>query len=290
MSNLTDVKVIKDIVSRFEFKFSKGLGQNFLINPSVCPKMAEICGAREDSGVLEIGPGIGVLTRELAKRAKKVASIEIDNRLIAVLKETLAGFDNVTVVNDDVLKVDLHELIRREFSGMKVAVCANLPYYITTPGILRLLESRLPVDNITVMVQKEVAQRLCASPGTRESGAVTVAVNYFCEPSIAFYVSKGSFFPAPKVDSAVINLKLREKPAVEVPDEKLFFDIVKAGFAQRRKTLVNALKGGLGFDREAVEKALFMSGLSERVRIEELDLHELALLCNNLRGIIGGRV
>lgn len=290
MSDLTHIKTIREILSRYNFGFSKGLGQNFLINSSVCPKMAELCGAGSHVGVIEIGPGIGVLTKELASRAKKVVAIELDKRLVPVLGETLAEFDNVEIINDDVLKIDLHELIGREFGGMRVALCANLPYYITTPIIMRLLEEGLPLDSITVMVQKEVAQRLCASPGTRQAGAVTVAVHYFCEPEIAFYVSRGSFLPAPKVDSAVIKLTLRDKPPVEVSDERLFFDIVKAGFSQRRKTLVNSLNGGLALDKRDISDALKGAGISENARIEQLGMSELAALCNNLQEKMGGRV
>lgn len=223
MSKLSDIGTIRDVLHKHGFQFSKSLGQNFLINPSVCPRMAEECGLREDVGVIEVGPGIGVLTCELAKRARKVVAIELDRRLLPVLSETLEEFDNVTVVNEDVLKVDLKDLIDREFPGMPVSVCANLPYYITSQVIMRLLEERLPVDSITVMVQKEAADRLCAQPGKRESGAVSVAVRYYAQPEILFKVSRGSFLPAPNVDSAVIRLNVRKQPAVTVADERFLF-------------------------------------------------------------------
>ena len=216
MKKLSDIGTIKEILGRHGFTFSKSLGQNFLINPSVCPRMAEMSGADSGVGVIEVGPGIGVLTCELCRRAEKVVAVELDKRLLPVLDETLAEFDNVKVVNADVLELDLNRLISEEFPGMEVVVCANLPYYITSPVIMKLLEDGLPVKAITVMVQKEAAQRICAPVGTRESGAVTVAVNYYAEPRLLFSVSAGSFMPAPKVDSAVIRLDIRSTPPVEV--------------------------------------------------------------------------
>ena len=222
MQNLSDASVVKDLLGRHGFKFSKALGQNFLINPTVCPRMAEVCGADENTGVIEVGPGFGVLTAELAKKAKKVVSIELDERLLPVLDETLSEFDNVKIINADILKVDLKKIIEEEFSGMKVAVCANLPYYITSPVIMHLLESRLPIENLTVMVQKEAAQRLCAPVGSRDAGAVTVAVDFYSDAKKAFDVSAGSFMPAPKVDSSVIKLDIRKQPPIELKDEKLF--------------------------------------------------------------------
>ena len=216
---LSDPSAVKSLLARHGFTFSKSLGQNFLINPSVCPRMAEECGAGPGTGVLEVGPGIGVLTVELAKRAEKVVSIELDKRLLPVLHETLGNHPNAKVVNDDVLKVDLQRLLQEEFAGMDVVVCANLPYYITSPVIMRLLEERLPIRALTVMVQKEAAQRLCAPPGTRACGAVSVAVQYYAEPRVLFQVSRGSFLPPPNVDSTVIRLDVREQPPIYVPDE-----------------------------------------------------------------------
>jgi len=282
MQNLSDISVVKDLLNRHGFKFSKALGQNFLINPTVCPRMAETCGADENTGVIEVGPGFGVLTAELAKRAKKVVSIELDERLLPVLDETLAEFDNVEVINSDVLKVNLHKLIEEKFSGMKVAVCANLPYYITSPVIMHLLESKLPVENITVMVQKEAAQRLCAPVGSRDAGAVTVAVDYYADAEKVFDVSAGSFMPAPKVDSSVIRLNVRKQPPIDLSDEKLFFRMVKAVFAQRRKTAANSISAGMSLPKETVYKAIEAAGYSENVRAESFTLNELASLANEI--------
>lgn len=283
MQNLTDISVVRDVLSRHGFTFSKALGQNFLINPSVCPQMAECCGA-DGQGVLEIGPGVGVLTAELAKRAQKVVSLELDKRLLPVLAETLADFDNVTIVNDDVLKVDLRALLEEHFAGMEVCVCANLPYYITSPVIMRLLEERLPFRSITVMVQKEAADRLCAPVGSREAGAVTVAVQYYARAEKLFSVSRGSFLPAPNVDSAVIRLQIRETPAVAVTDERKFFRMVKAAFGQRRKTALNAISAGMALQKADVASALERAGLLANIRAEQLSMEELAALCEALPG------
>ena len=278
MQNLSDISVIKKILSEHGFTFSKSLGQNFLINPTVCPRMAEACGADCDTGVLEIGAGIGVLTAELAKRAKKVVSLELDTRLIPVLAETLGEFSNVEVLNADVLKLDLNKLIDDCFQGMHVAVCANLPYYITSPVIMALLESRIPVDAVTVMVQKEAAARLCAPVGSRDAGAVTVAVNYYAQAEKLFDVSAGSFMPAPKVDSSVIRLNIRKEPPVEVSDEKFFFRVIKAAFGQRRKTASNSLSAGLGIPKDKVSAAIAAAGFEPSVRAESLTMQELARL------------
>ena len=203
---LSDPGRIKEVLSRHGFHFSKALGQNFLINPTVCPRMAQACGAGDCKGVIEVGPGIGVLTWELSQVAEKVCAIELDSRLFPVLEETLAGRDNVKIIPGDVMKLDLAQLIQEEFGGGPVCVCANLPYYITSPVILRLLEEHLPLTSITVMVQKEAAARLCAAPGSKECGAVSVAVHYRSKPQVLFPVGRGSFMPPPKVDSAVIRL------------------------------------------------------------------------------------
>ena len=279
MERLTDISTIKDVMERHGFTFSKALGQNFLINPSVCPRMAEaaVGGNNQNTscGVLEIGPGIGVLTKELLQRADKVVAIELDKRLLPVLDETLGEFDNLKVVNADVLKLDLHKLIAEEFEGMDVVVCANLPYYITSPVIMKLLEDRLPIRSITVMVQKEAAVRLCAEPGTRDSSAITVAVRYYCDPEMLFKVSSGSFMPAPKVDSAVIQLKLRE-PAVHPKNEKTFFKVIKGAFAQRRKTVLNSLSSSLSLDKNAVRDILKAARADENARAERLTLEDFA--------------
>ena len=282
MSRLSDIGTIKQILSKHGFHFSKSLGQNFLINPSVCPRMAEEGGAEEGCGVLEVGPGIGVLTYELAQRADKVVSVELDRRLLPVLQETLAEFDNVTVVNDDILKVDLKKLLADEFAGMPVAVCANLPYYITSPVIMKLLEERLPITSLTVMVQKEAADRLCAEPGMRQAGAVSVAVRYYAEPELLFKVSRGSFLPAPNVDSAVIRLNVRQSPAVAVIDEAFFFRAVKAAFGQRRKTVSNSLCAGLSLPKDMVIRALTQAGIPPTARAEQLTMEQFAALSDAL--------
>ncbi|MBS5659916.1 MAG: 16S rRNA (adenine(1518)-N(6)/adenine(1519)-N(6))-dimethyltransferase RsmA [Clostridiales bacterium] len=282
MDNLSNIGTIKDILNRHGFAFSKSLGQNFLINPSVCPRIAEEGNARKGFGIIEIGTGIGVLTAELAKRADKVVAVEIDTRLEPVLKETLAEFSNVQVIYQDVLKVDLRELIAQEFAGLEVAVCANLPYYITSPIIMSLLEARLPIKSITVMVQKEAAVRICAEPGTRDVGAVSLAVRYFSTPKLLFHVSRGSFMPAPNVDSCVIRLDVKEKTPEQVRDEKFFFRLVRAGFSQRRKTLVNPVSSGLGVSKETVREALEELNIKPTVRAEELTMEQFILLSNRL--------
>ncbi len=279
MHALTDLGNVRDILSRHGFSFSKALGQNFLINPSVCPRMAAGChpDLEGDFAVLEIGPGIGVLTRELAQVAKRVISIELDTRLLPILEETLADCPNVTIINGDAMKLDLAAILQEHAADLPVVVCANLPYYITSPLLMRLLESRLPLHAITVLVQKEAAVRLCAKAGTRECGAVTLAVRYFAEPEILFSVSKGSFLPAPKVDSSVIRLRLHGKPPCPIADETLFFRLIHAAFQQRRKTLLNSLTNA-GFDKAKIAEALQKTGLSPTARAEELSIEQFAAL------------
>ena len=286
MYNLTDIGTIKDILGRHGFHFSKALGQNFIVNPSVCPRMAEESGIDETCGVIEIGAGIGVLTAELAKRAKKVVCVELDTRLLPILAETLADFDNIEIINQDVLKTDLAALIEEKFEGMPVYVCANLPYYITSPVIMTLLESRLPIESITVMVQKEAAQRLCAPVGSRLSGAVTVAVDYYAEAQKLFDVSAGSFMPAPKVDSAVIRMDIRKKPEIEITDEALFFRMVHAAFGQRRKTAANSISAGSGIPKDVVIKAIEECGFEPSVRAEGLTMQELSHLSEKIGSLL----
>lgn len=282
MRNLSDPNVIKDVMTRHGFSFSKSLGQNFIIDPEVCPRIAEESGIDKDTGVIEIGAGIGVLTAELAKRANKVVCIELDKRLLPVLKETLGEFENITVINADVLKVDLHKLIEEQFSGMKVAVCANLPYYITSPIIMTLLESRLPIESITVMVQREAADRLCAEVGSRDAGAVTVAVDYYAKAQKLFNVSRGAFMPSPNVDSAVIRLELRDEPPVKVDDEKKFFRLVKSAFGQRRKTASNSISAGMGIPKDEVAAALERAGFDKSVRAESFTMEDFRRVCEEL--------
>ena len=279
MKRLSDIGTIKEILSRHGFTFSKALGQNFLINPSVCPRMAASSGAGKGVGVIEVGPGIGVLTNELRQLADKVVAVELDKRLLPVLDETLAEYGNVKVVNADVLELDLNQLIRDEFDGLEVVVCANLPYYITSPVIMKLLEDRLPITAITVMVQKEAAQRICAEVGSRMSGAVTVSVNYYARPQMLFGVSAGSFMPAPKVDSAVIRLEILKEPPVKT-DEKLFFEVVRAAFSQRRKVISNSLSAGLGRNKDEILAILEAAGVSPTARAEKLSLEDFAAIAN----------
>lgn len=282
MENLSNISVIRDVLSRHGFSFSKGLGQNFLINPTVCPRMAEMGNAQPGWGMIEIGAGVGVLTAELAQRADKVVCIEIDSRLLPILDETLAEYDNIKIVNQDVLKVDLHKLIAEEFPNMPVAVCANLPYYITSPIIMNLLESRLPISSLTVMVQKEAAQRICAMPGSREVGAVSIAVRYYCEPKVLFQVSRGSFMPAPDVDSTVIRLDIRKQPTVDFKREEDFFRVVKAAFSQRRKTLSNTLSSGLSMNKTQIAELLERAGVASNLRAEQLSMQQFADIANAL--------
>ncbi len=280
--NLADFNTVEKLLTSAGFSFKKSLGQNFIIDPTVCPEMAA-AALDENTGALEIGPGIGVLTAELARVAKKVVSIELDERLKPILKKTLAEFSNTEVVFGDAMKIDLKVLISEKFADCdRVVVCANLPYYITSPIIMGLLEAKLPLDSIVVMVQKEAGQRLCAMVGSRESGAVTVAANYYAESEILFEVGRDSFMPPPKVDSVVIRLKIRENPPVKVKCEADFFKLVKACFAQRRKTLSNTVSNSLGISKEKIGEALQKLGLSPTVRSEQLTMEELANLYNEL--------
>ncbi|MEG0900149.1 MAG: 16S rRNA (adenine(1518)-N(6)/adenine(1519)-N(6))-dimethyltransferase RsmA [Oscillospiraceae bacterium] len=282
MSKLSNISVIKDVLTRHGFTFSKSLGQNFLVNPSVCPRMAELGGAGVGVGVIEIGPGIGVLSEELALRADKVVCIEIDKRLMPILDETLSEHNNIKIINNDVLDVDLHQLIKDEFEGMDVVVCANLPYYITSPIIMHLLESKLPIKRITVMVQKEAAQRICALPATRDIGAITVAIRYYSEPHLLFNVSRGSFMPSPDVDSAVIALDILDKPSVDVKDEATFFKVVKGGFSQRRKTLINCLSGFFSISKSNIGDMLESLDIKSTARAEELTMQQFGLIADKI--------
>ena len=283
MKNLTNISVLREILEKHGFNFSKGLGQNFLINPDICPKIAEMGNANSEYGIIEIGTGFGTLTEKKKKRARKVVAVEIDSRLLPILDETLEEFDNIKIINMDVMKCDLNNIIKEEFDGMNVAVCANLPYYITSPIIMMLLENNLPIDSITVMVQKEAAQRLCAKVGSRESGAITVGVNYYGTVKKLFDVSRGSFMPAPNVDSAVIRIDLNKDNKLDSETEKLFFKIVKCGFSQRRKTLVNSLTNQMKISKEIVLSSYADNNIKQAVRIEELSMNELKNLAISLK-------
>ena len=259
MPELTDLSVIRALCEKYDFALSKGFGQNFIINPGIPTKIVDASGVDKRYGVIEIGPGIGVLTKELAKRAAKVVSIEVDERLLPLLAETMAGVDNFKLVLQDVLKVDLKALIAEEFPGMPVAVCANLPYYITSPIVMKLLGDRLPIESLTVMVQKEAADRLAAVPGTRASSAISCAVNYYATSKLMFTAAPGSF-----------------SPAVQVEDEAGYFALVRAAFGQRRKTAANAIAGGLNLPKEKVIAAIEAAGFDARIRPEALTLEDFA--------------
>ncbi len=279
---LTDLGTIKSLFARHGFSFTKSLGQNFLINPSVCPKIAELGGCDGKVCALEIGTGIGVLTKELALRTKKTVAVEIDKGLEPILNETLAEFSNIEIVFGDIMDIDLSRLFEERFKGEDVVVCANLPYYITSPVIMKLLEERIPVRSITVMVQREAADRICAAVGTRECGAVTVAVNYYSRPKKLFNVSRGSFSPSPNVDSAVIRLDVSQQVNYEVGDERLFFRIVKAAFSQRRKQMANPLSAELGISKQDLIKVLEDTGIKASARAEEVGMEQFAQLCRKL--------
>lgn len=280
---ISNKKDLKSVLESEGFSFKKSLGQNFLIDDTVCPRMAAAVSG-ENVGVLEIGPGAGVLTAQLSASCKRVVSVELDTRLKPVLEQTLADCTNVKIIWNDILKVDLKSVLAEEFADCDtINICANLPYYITSPVIMMLLESCLPINKIAVMVQKEAADRLCAEVGSRAAGAVTVAVNYYATAKTLFGVPRTSFLPPPNVDSAVIELTLRENPPIEVVDEKLFFKIVKACFAQRRKILLNTVCNTLNIEKEVLRNALNEANIPETVRGETLTMQELAALTNALR-------
>lgn len=272
---------IKRIASKYGFVFKKGLGQNFLSSQSVLEDIA-MASEIENEGVIEIGPGFGVLTNELAKRAKKVVALEIDDRLIPVLADTLGEYDNVKVINQDVLKTDMKKLIDDEFDGEKVSIAANLPYYITTPIITALIEGDLPLKNLVVMVQKEVADRIIATPGTKNYGAISVLCQYYTDPELVCTVGANMFVPPPKVDSAVVKMAFRNTPAVSVKDEKMFFKTVKAAFSQRRKTLLNCLVSNFTHTKAELTELMESVGIEPTRRGETLSLEEFARLSDIL--------
>ena len=280
--DLTSARTIRSIQEKFGFTFKKGLGQNFLTSRDVLEKIVGAADARH--GVLEIGPGFGVLTDALAEECESVVAVEIDERLKSVLEYTLAEHDNVKIIYGDVMKLDLHEIIRAEFGEKKISVAANLPYYITTPIISMLLERRLPLKNIVVMVQKEVADRLCAHEGNKNYGAITVMCRYYAEPQIITTVPASLFVPPPKVDSAVLRLRVLDEPSVKVRDERLFFKVVKAAFAQRRKTLLNCLSSAFPLPKQTIADIMISAGIDTKRRGETLSLNEFALLSDKLYG------
>ncbi len=280
MPSLTDISYIRSLCEKYGVSLAKGFGQNFLVNPGICPKICDVAGIGPGSNVLEIGPGFGTLTQQLAARAKKVVAIEVDTRLLPVLQETLAAYPNAQVVQGDVLECNLNEIISHNFNGEPVAICGNLPYYITSPILMRLLESRLPNDGITVMVQKEAAERITTRPGTRAAGAISYAVWYYSRPQLCFAVKPGSFYPPPKVTSAVIHLAPAGPGALadQPQREQRLFSLIRGAFSQRRKTLVNAASAGLGLPKEQLAAAVIAAGLPPMARPEQLTLEEYILL------------
>ena len=273
-----------EVLQKYHFNFQKKFGQNFLIDTHVLEKIISAANITKEDMVLEIGPGIGTMTQYLAEAAGKVIAVEIDRNLIPILGETLGSYENVTVINEDVMKLDIAKLAERENEGRPIKVVANLPYYITTPIIMGLFEKHVPLESITVMVQKEVAERMQTGPGNKDYGALSLAVQYYAEPYIVANVPPNCFMPRPKVGSAVIRLTCHEKPPVEVRDEKLMFDIIRASFNQRRKTLVNGLNNSpvLDFSKEEILQAVESLGKGAGVRGEALALEEFAALSNAL--------
>ena len=281
--NLCDIRTVREILSAFGTTTKKGFGQNFLINQSVPERIAENCCDDKDSVIVEIGPGIGCLTAELAKRYKKVIAFEIDKTLIPLLAYTLGEYKNVEVINRDILEVDLAAVLAEKAAGERISVCANLPYYITTPILMRLLESGIPFDCITVMVQAEVAARLSAAPGTADYGAITASLCYYGHPTRLFTVAAGNFMPAPKVNSTVVRIDLYKEKPVQPKDEKLFFAVIRAAFGQRRKTLSNALSTGFpDRSKEELTAAISACGFDERIRGERLSTADFAALADEL--------
>ena len=282
--NLCDYSTIRPLLERHGFHFSKSMGQNFLIDPGVPRAIAEASGADENCAVLEIGPGIGPLTTELARRAGKVVAVELDRSLLPVLDETLAEFHNVEIVSADVMKLDLNALIAEKFQGLQPIVCANLPYNITTPVLTRLVETPA-FSSVTVLIQREVAQRICAKPGDSACGSFSLFMQYYMETELLFDVPPESFLPAPKVTSSVLRCRRRSAPAVTPADEALFFRCMRGAFLLRRKTLANSLSSALGneFTKEQIQEAIARCGLAPSVRGERLSLQDFADLSNILK-------
>ena len=282
MRNLASPKVIKEILEESGFKFSKSLGQNFLIDESVLDKMIAGSGIDENTNVIEIGPGFGTLTQRLCMNAKKVVAIEIDRSAVPILQKNLEEFDNLKIINDDVLKCALEKIIAEEFGGENIKIVANLPYYITTPIIMHILESKIKTDSLCIMIQKEVAERIAAKPSCKDYGALTVAVNYYSEPRLICHVPPSSFIPMPKVSSSVISLDIRNVPPVDLKNEKGYFKVVKAAFGQRRKTLLNALSNSsaIPLSKEEILNVLNKCGIDEKRRGETLSLQDFADISN----------
>ncbi len=273
---------LMSVLNKYNFSFSKSLGQNFLIDQNILNKIVSGSGINENTNVLEVGPGAGTLTRELCLKAKKVTAVEIDKALIPILNDVMSDFDNFNLINSDILELNINELIKNEFDNESFTVVANLPYYITTPIIMNFLESELPVNSMTLMIQKEVAARILAEPGTKDYGALSVAVQFYAEPGIICSASPHCFTPQPKVTSTVVNLKLYDKPKYDVKNKEQFFKIVKSIFSQRRKTLVNSLSGSpyLDLSKDKIIDVLKQMELNEKVRGEKLNIEQIAELSN----------
>ena len=285
MDRLSSHKATKEVVQKHNFKFSKSLGQNFLIDTNVIDRILEGARVQEGDYVIEVGPGIGTLTKEMGRTAQKVVAIEIDKTLIPILEETLSDFPNIEVINQDILKVNVQELVKEKLNGGPVKLIANLPYYITTPIVMKFLEEDIPVTDIVVMVQKEVADRMNAQPNSKDYGALSVAVQYYCDTEIVAKAPRHMFMPQPNVDSTVIGLHVREEKKYNVDNEDIFFKTVKASFGQRRKTLLNSL-GGLGFlNKDQIREALQEANIDEKRRGETLSIEEFASLSNAVNRI-----
>ena len=283
MDRISSPKKTKEIVQKYEFKFSKSLGQNFLIDQNILDNIVDGANVSEGDCIIEVGPGIGSLTQNIAERADSVLAVEIDKTLIPILKETLGAYPNVEVINEDVLKLDLHKLIEEKFPGRNVKVIANLPYYVTTPIIMKFLEEKVPVKSLTIMIQKEVADRMQAGPGIKDYGALSIAVQYYSNPKILLKVPPSVFIPQPKVESTVIRLDILDTPKVSVEREDLFFSLVKDAFGKRRKTLLNALStGDLKLEKSLLREVLAASNIDENRRGETLTIEEYGVLANNL--------
>ena len=286
MEKLSNPQKTIEVIQKYQFDFQKKFGQNFLIDGRVLEKIMDAADITKEDFVLEIGPGIGTMTQYLAERAREVLAVEIDKNLIPILAETLSEYENVDILNADILKTDLNKIAEEKNGGHPIKVVANLPYYITTPIIMGLFESHVPVENVTVMVQKEVADRMQAGPGAKDYGALSLAVQYYAEPYIAANVPPNCFMPRPKVGSAVIRLTKHKTPPVQVKNEKLLFQLIRASFNQRRKTLQNGIKNfsGFNFSKEEVAEALEQMGVSPTIRGEALTLEQFAQLSNLLDG------
>ena len=284
MAELGNSQNTIEVLQKYRFNFQKKFGQNFLIDTHVLDKIIDASGVTEDDFVLEIGPGIGTMTQYLCERAREVVAVEIDKNLIPILSDTLKNYSNVTVINEDILKLDICKLAEEKNQGKPIKVVANLPYYITTPIIMGLFESHVPIDSITIMVQKEVAERMQEKPGSKEYGALSLAVQYYAKPEIVANVPPNCFMPRPNVGSAVIRLTRHEKPPVEVEDEKLMFRIIRASFNQRRKTLANGLNNSpeIHLPKEVIQESIVSLGVPENIRGEALSLEQFAALSNEI--------